>query len=190
MSFPIYVFLATGFEDIEAIGVIDICRRAALPVTTVSITGESTVVSAHGVGIVADELFEDLDFSDAAMLFLPGGMPGATNLEAHAGLREVILRHYEAGKPLGAICAAPLVYGKLGLLKGHHATCYPGFEPTLAGAEATGELVVCDDQFFLGKGPAAAFRLGYAIVAHFCGQDTADTICAGMVYPDAIAAGL
>ena len=182
MSFPIYVFLATGFEDIEAIGVIDICRRAALPVTTVSITGESTVVSAHGVGIVADELFDDLDFSDAAMLFLPGGMPGATNLEAHAGLREVILRHYEAGKPLGAICAAPLVLGGLGLLKGKRATCYPGFEETLTGAEYTAELVTVDGNIVTGEGPAAAFPYAYTLLAMLTDELTARGVAEGMRY--------
>jgi len=117
-------------------------------------------------------------------------MPGATNLYAHEGLREVILAQYEAGKPLGAICAAPLVYGRMGLLKGRKTTCYPGFEGELQGAIPTGELIVCDDQFFLGKGPGAALRLGYAIVEHFCGKEKANEICAGMLYPDAIKAGL
>ncbi len=178
----IYVFLATGFEDVEALGVIDVCRRAALPVKTVSVTGESTVASCHHVGVVADALFEDIDFSDASMLFLPGGLPGATNLEAHEGLRRVILAHFEAGRPLAAICAAPMVYGKLGLLNGKRATCYPGFEPDLLGATATGELVVCDGQFFLGKGPAAALLLGYTIVEHFCGKAKADELRKGMLY--------
>lgn len=186
----IYVFFAPGFEDIEALSIIDVCRRANLNVVTVSTTGEQSVVSAHNVPIVTDALFEELDYSDAALIFLPGGMPGATNLYAHEGLREVILAQYEAGKPLGAICAAPLVYGRMGLLKGRKTTCYPGFEGELQGAIPTGELIVCDDQFFLGKGPGAALRLGYAIVEHFCGKAKADEICAGMLYPDAIKAGL
>jgi len=186
----IYVFFATGFEDIEALGIIDVCRRAALPVVTVSITGEKAVLSSHHVPIVADALFEDIDFSDAALIFLPGGMPGASNLFAHEGLRKVILAQYEAGKPLGAICAAPFVYGKLGLLRGKKATCYPGFENDLLDATPTGELVVHDGQFFLGKGPAAVLRLGYTIVEHFCGKAKADEVCAGMLYPDAINAGI
>ena len=186
----IYVFFAPGFEDIEALSIIDVCRRANLPVVTVSTTGEQSVVSAHNVPIVTDALFEELDYSDAALIFLPGGMPGATNLYAHEGLREVILAQYEAGKPLGAICAAPLVYGRMGLLKGRKTTCYPGFEAELQGAIPTGELIVCDDQFFLGKGPGAALRLGYAIVEHFCGKEKANDICAGMLYPDAIKAGI
>jgi len=83
----IYVFLATGFEDIEALGFVDVCRRASLPLTTVSITGNKVVTSAHGVGIVADSLFEDHNYEDAELLYLPGGMPGATNLDSHEGLR-------------------------------------------------------------------------------------------------------
>ena len=114
----IYAFLADGFEDVEALGVIDVCRRAALEVKTVSIMPTEVVESAHGVKIIADSLFDDNEYSDASMLFLPGGMPGASNLDAHEGLRKVILAHNEAGKPLAAICAAPLVYGRLGL----HAT--------------------------------------------------------------------
>ena len=122
----IYVFLATGFEEVEAVAPIDVCRRAGLEVTTVSITNELTVMGAHGVGFVADTLFADNDYSDADMLFLPGGMPGSTNLDAHEGLRQVILAHNKAGKALAAICAAPLVFGNLGLSKGKKMTCYPG----------------------------------------------------------------
>ena len=178
----IYVFLATGFEDIEMLGAVDVMRRAALPVRTVSISGERTVMSSHNVGIVADALFEEVDFSDAALLYLPGGMPGAANLQAHEGLADVIRRHYEAGRPLAAICAAPMVYGEMGLLDGLDATCYPGFEHTLKGATATGELVVHDGQFFLGKGPAAVLGLSYALVEYFCGEDKAAEICSAMLY--------
>ena len=178
----IYVFLATGFEDIEALGFVDVCRRASLPLCTVSTTGEKIVMSAHNVGILADKLFEDVDYSDAELLYLPGGMPGAANLDKHSGLSDLIMHHYKSGKPLAAICAAPMVYGNLGLLEGMRATCYPGFEECLIGAEATGELVVCDGQFFLGKGPAAVLELSYTIVEHFCGKDVAKQLRAGMLY--------
>ena len=101
-------------------------------------------MSAHNVGIVADALFEDLAFDDAELLYLPGGMPGAANLNQHTGLSGLIMQHYAAGKPLAAICAAPMVYGNLGLLEGLKATCYPGFEEALTGAEVTGrECLVC-----------------------------------------------
>ncbi len=186
----IYVFLATGFETVEALAVVDICRRAALPVRTISITGEKTVMSAHHIAVEADQLFETTDFSNAALLFLPGGMPGSTNLAAHEGLRRLILHHHEAGKPLAAICAAPLVFGRLGLLKGHRATIYPGMESELHGGVPTGELVVKDGQFLLGKGPAAAFQLGNSIVELFCGKQKATEISVAMIYPDAIRAGI
>ena len=131
----IYLFLATGFEEVEALGIVDACRRGGLTLKTVSVTGNLLVESSHGVKIQADALFEDCSFDDADMLVLPGGMPGSTNLKEHEGLRTVILKHYEAGKPLAAICAAPMVYGSLGLLKGKKATCYPGFDKYLEGAE-------------------------------------------------------
>lgn len=186
----IYVFLATGFEDIEALGVIDVCRRAGLPVQTVSVTGEKTVMSSHHVGIVADSLFEENDYSDARLLFLPGGMPGSTNLAAHEGLRQVILAHHKAGRLLSAICAAPLVYARLGLLEGLKATIYPGMEAELKGAEATGNLVQEDGQFILGKGPAAVLQLGYTIVTRLISAEAAEDIKNGMIYPDAIQAGI
>lgn len=178
----IYTFLATGFEEVEALGPIDVCRRAGLEVITVSITDELTVVGAHGVGIVADTMFADNDYSDADMLFLPGGMPGATNLNAHEGLCKVILAHHQADKALAAICAAPMVYGNLGLAQGKKMTCYPGFEQYLTGADYTAALVERDGLMLTGKGPAAALGLGYAIVEHFCGKDAADQLRQGMMY--------
>lgn len=180
----IYVFLATGFEEVEALGPIDVCRRAGLSVKTVSITDDRTVAGAHGIGIVADSMFDDNDYSDADMLFLPGGLPGATNLDAHEGLRRVILAHSQAGKALAAICAAPLVYGNLGLAQGKKMTCYPGFEKYLVGAEYTAALVERDGLMFTGKGPAAALALGYAIVEHFCGAKVAEGLKQGMMYGD------
>ena len=178
----IYIFLATGFETIEALGAVDVFRRAGLPVTTVSVTGEQAVMSSHQVPIVADALFDEVDFGDAALLYLPGGMPGAANLQAHNGLTQLIQKHYDAGLPLAAICAAPMVYGQMGLLDGLDATCYPGFEGTLLGATPTGELVVHDGQFFLGKGPAAVLELAFTIVAHFCGEEKAEEVRDGMLY--------
>lgn len=183
----IYLFLATGFEEVEALGIVDACRRGGLTLKTVSVTGNLLVESSHGVKIQADALFEDCSFDDADMLVLPGGMPGSTNLKEHEGLRNVILKHYEASKPLAAICAAPMVYGSLGLLKGKKATCYPGFDKYLEGAEYTGKLVEHDGQFFTGKGAGAAFALGFAIVEHFCGKEVVENVKNGVVYNDLLA---
>ena len=146
----IYVFLAEGFEEVEALTPVDVLRRAGLPVKTVSVTGVLTVNGAHGVPVVADMVFEEVKEGDAEMIVLPGGLPGATNLDAHEGLGKLIMTFAEAGRPLSAICAAPLVYGKRGLLKGKKVTCYPGFEKYLEGAEYTAALVEKDGNFITG----------------------------------------
>ena len=180
----IYVFLATGFEDIEAIAPVDIMRRAGLKVQTVSITGEQIVVSAHGVGIASDLMLSEVDFSQAEMLVLPGGLPGSTNLDACKPLTEAIKRHFESGGPIAAICAAPLVYGHLGLLKGRRATCYPGVERELAGATYTAAIVERDGNIITGKGPAAAFEFGYTIVDFFLGEGASQPLRQGMIYKE------
>lgn len=178
----IYVFLANGFEDIEALAPIDIMRRAGLKVETVSITDEIVVTSAHGVGFVADRTLAEIDFDDAELMFLPGGMPGATNLDECQPLREGLMQHYKAGRPIAAICAAPLVLGHLGILHGRRATCYPGFETELKGADYTASLVEQDGQFITGKGPGAAMELGYVLVERLKDKQTADALREGMMY--------
>ena len=178
----IYTFLAEGFEDIEALAPVDIMRRAGLQVETVSITDEIVVTSAHGVGVVADKTLAEIDFDDAELMFLPGGLPGATNLDACAELRNALVAHFKAGRLVAAICAAPLVLGHLGILEGKRATCYPGFETELSGADYTASLVEQDGQFITGKGPGAAFELGYAIVERMMSKDVADQLREGMMY--------
>lgn len=178
----IYVFLATGFEDIEALAPVDIMRRAGLEVETVSITGTAVVMSAHGVGVQADRLLSGTDWASADMIVLPGGLPGSTNLDACKELTDAIQRHYAAGKPLAAICAAPLVYGHLGILEGKRATCYPGVEKELKGAVYTSAIVEKDGNIITGKGPGAAFEFGYAIVDHFLGEGASAGLREGMIY--------
>lgn len=182
----IYVFLATGFEDIEALAPIDIMRRAGLDVVTVSITGSNVVASAHGVSVLADALIEDIDFAAAEMIVLPGGLPGSTNLDACQTLREGIRAHFEQGKPLAAICAAPLVYGHMGLLRGVKATCYPGVETELAGATYTAAIVEKDGQFITGKGPGAAMEFGYALVERMLGEAASEPLRKGMIYAELV----
>ncbi len=182
----IYVFLATGFEDIEAIAPVDIMRRAGLEVQTVSVTGDRVVTTAHGVGIVADILLQDADFSQAEMIVLPGGLPGSTNLDACRPLTEAIVRHREKGGAIAAICAAPLVFGHLGLLKGHRATCYPGVEPELKGATCTSAIVEQDAGIITGKGPGAAFEFGYTIVDFFLGKGASQPLRQGMIYQELV----
>lgn len=177
----IYLFLADGFEDIEALTPVDVLRRGGLNVKSVSINGQKLVESAHGVTVGCDSLFEDLSFTDASMLILPGGMPGAANLSQHEGLRKLILQFNADNKPLAAICAAPMVYGMLGILKGKKATCYPGFEEQLKGAIYTAAPVEQDDNFITGNGPGSAMLFAFTILEYFCGKDKVLELKAGMM---------
>lgn len=177
----IYLFLAEGFEEIEAITPIDVLTRAGLKLQTVSVTNDYMVTGAHGVPVVADCMFEEINESDAEMLILPGGMPGATNLDAHEGLSRLILSFSAAGKAIAAICAAPLVLGKRGLLEGKKATCYPGFEGYLQDAEYTAALVQEDGNFITGKGPGAAMEFAFAIVEKYCGAAKVQELKQGMM---------
>lgn len=177
----ICIFLAEGFEEMEAMFPLDILRRGGMDVKLVSVTGEKAVRGSHGVTIMADALFEDVSEEDVEMIVLPGGLPGATNLDAHAGLDKLILSFANAGKPLAAICAAPMVYGKRGLLKGKKATCYPGFDKYLEGAEYTGNMVEVVDNFILGKGPGAAPAFGFAILEKYAGAAKAQEVKNGML---------
>lgn len=177
----ICIFLAEGFEEMEAMFPLDILRRGGMDVKLVSVTDEKAVRSSHGVTIMADALFEDVSEEDVEMIVLPGGLPGATNLDAHAGLDKLILSFANAGKPLAAICAAPMVYGKRGLLKGKKATCYPGFDKYLEGAEYTGNMVEVVDNFILGKGPGAAPAFGFAILEKYAGAAKAQEVKNGML---------
>ena len=177
----IFVFLAEGFEEIEALTPVDVLRRAGLSVQTVSVMDEQVVAGAHGVRVLADKMFAEINPEDAEMILLPGGLPGATNLDAHEGLSRMILDFAAAEKPLAAICAAPLVLGNRGLLQGKKATCYPGFETYLQGAEYTAALVEKDGNIITGKGPGAAMEFAFAIVEKYCGIDKVNELKQGMM---------
>jgi 4-methyl-5(b-hydroxyethyl)-thiazole monophosphate biosynthesis len=166
----IYEFLANGFEEIEGLAPVDIFRRGGIDVETVSITGSEWVETSHGITVKADLKFEDADFADADMLMLPGGMPGSTNLCEHEGLRRLLTEHYNKGRRIGAICAAPMVLGSLGLLKGKRATCSPGFQKYMTGAEYTAELFTVDGSIITGEGPAATLPYAYKILSFFVGE--------------------
>ena len=126
----------------------------------------------------------DGDFSQAEMLVLPGGLPGSTNLDACQPLTRAIKCHFEEGGAIAAICAAPLVFGHLGLLKGRRATCYPGVETELKGATYTAAIVERDGNIITGKGPAAAFEFGYTIVDYFLGEGASLPLRQGMIYKE------
>ena len=179
----VYVFLADGFEDVEALIPVDVLRRGGVDVTTVSITDFPLVQSAHGVNMEADIMFEQGDFSDADLIFLPGGMPGASNLFAHKGVCKAVVDQFAADKKVAAICASPaVVLAPLGILEGKKATCYPGFESALAENNAvyTGALFTVDGNITTGEGPAAAFPFAYELLAQLVNKQTSDQIAEGM----------
>ena len=179
----VYVFLADGFEDVEALIPIDVLRRGGVEVVTISTTLFPMVESAHGVNIEADLQFDQADYSDADLLMLPGGMPGASNLFAHEGVREALMAQFKAGKKIAAICASPaVVLAPLGILDGKKATCYPGFETALKNATYTGDLVTVDGNITTGEGPAAAFPYAYELLPQRVDKATADQIAEGMRY--------
>ncbi len=177
----VYVFLANGFEDVEALIPVDVLRRGGVDVVTVSTSDDLVVESAHGVGICADILFEQGDFTDADLLMLPGGMPGASNLFEHEGVCKALKAQFAAGKKISAICAAPaVVLAQLGILDGKQATCYPGFEQMLTKATYTADLVTVDGQVTTAEGPAAAFPYAYELLSQLVDQQTSDQIAEGM----------
>jgi 4-methyl-5(b-hydroxyethyl)-thiazole monophosphate biosynthesis len=167
-----YIFLDNGFEEIEAITTIDILRRANIELTTISVTGQELVLGAHNIPVKADRLFADQDFSDAKMLILPGG---ATNLIERQPLCELLVKHNNEAKLIAAICAAPSVLGRLGILQGKQATCYPGFEQYL-GESHVGGLVVESDNIITAKGPGLSSDFAFCIVEKLVGSDVADQV--------------
>lgn len=171
----VVLFLAEGFEEIEAITIIDILRRAEIDVTTVSVTGDKTVTGAHHIPVVVDELFENVNYSEYDMIALPGGMPGAKNLNEHEGVKEQ-LKIFANEKHIAAICAAPMILGNMGLLKGKRATCYPGFEPELIEATVTKEPVTVDGNIVTGKGPAFAISFSLQLIETLVGKAARDEI--------------
>lgn len=175
------MFFATGFEEVEALAVVDLLRRAKITTTMVSVTGDRLVTGSHGISIVADALFEDIDDS-ADMLILPGGGRGTANLAAHAGLSKMIKRFDATGKYLAAICAAPTVYGKMGLLEGRMATCYPGLEGDLLGATALEDGVVIDGRYITSRGLGTAIPFGLALVSILTDYETAEALAREIVY--------
>jgi len=158
------ILLATGFEEIEAIGTIDILRRGNIDTVTASVTGSFAVRGAHNINVCAEYLFEDIDALSYDAIILPGGGPGSLMLRDSATVRKAVTDFYNAGKLIAAICAAPRVLGSLGLLKGKKATCYPGIEPELVGAEIVDAPVVTDGAVITGKGPALVFDFACAIL--------------------------
>ena len=176
------IMVANGYEEIEMLTVVDILRRAGLTCDIISVTGEQALTSSHRVTVLADVLYEDADFDSYDALAIPGGMPGTINLGEHAGVGEQLQRACAQGRLIAAICAAPTVFGKLGLLQGKKAICFPGMEDQLTGAEVTCEPVVRDGNIITSRGMGTAIDFGLAILSYFEDAATVEALAKKIVY--------
>lgn len=176
------VFFATGYEEIEALTVVDILRRAGIEVDMVSITGERKVTGSHKITVEMDKLFEEVDFDKTDMIVLPGGMPGTTNLEAFEPLMKQVEVFYEQGKYVAAICAAPSIFGHRGMVKGRNACANPGFESHLEGANVKQEPAVVDGHVITSRGMGTAIPFGLAILEQLKGKEAAEEMKGKLVY--------
>jgi 4-methyl-5(b-hydroxyethyl)-thiazole monophosphate biosynthesis len=177
----VYLFLADGFEEVEALTVVDVLRRAGVTLKTVSVMKDLTVTGAHGVAVVADELFEDADCVQCEMIILPGGGPGTKRLFEHEGLKTALTDFAAAGKRIAAICAAPMILARNGLLKGRKATIYDDMKGELADAEYVKEAVVKDGQFITSRGPGTAMPFAFALAEILAGATVADKVRSDML---------
>lgn len=178
----LYMFLAEGFEEVEAVATLDVLRRAGIATETVGVTGK-TVTGSHGIPVTADRTPEEVvKGPDLEGAILPGGMPGTKNLEASDFVRDILAYCRENDRLLAAICAAPTILGHLGYLEGKRATCFPGHEPELHGAVVTGDSVTVDGNVITGNGAGAAHLFGEAIAARSIGTNEARAVLDKMQY--------
>ncbi len=180
-----YVFFADGFEEIEAIGTVDILRRSGMNVVTVSVKDTHEVTGAHNVTIKTDILLPEVTLDNAEWLVLPGGMPGAENLHNCKPLQELLKAQNAKKGKIAAICASPaVVLGQLGLIEGKRATCYPGFEKLCKGAKMEDVRCVTEDNIVTANGPSSVTNMCYAIITISKGRQKADEVMTGMlIYP-------
>ena len=176
-----YIFFADGFEEIEAITPVDVLRRAGIEVTTVSITKSRQVKGSHNIEIITDTTLSEVMDIEADMLILPGGLPGAENLNKSTELKQMIQSYSNKGKSVGAICAAPMVLGEMGILKDKKATCYPGFEKYLQGAVVSTGAVEVSSNIITGQGVGAAMKFSLELVAQLIDKQTANELAKKMV---------
>jgi 4-methyl-5(b-hydroxyethyl)-thiazole monophosphate biosynthesis len=177
----VLLFLTEGFEETEAITVIDLLRRAEINVNTVSLTDSETVTGAHGIAVHADTFFGRVDLNPAEMLVLPGG-PGHMNYKTHPGLLALIQKYNAEGKYIAAICAAPVIFGGLNLLVGKKAVCYPGCENELTGAILLPDKVVKDGNIITSKGPGTAPDFALSIIETLKGAAVAEKIAKAFIF--------
>lgn len=172
----VYVFLAEGFEEIEAVATVDLLRRAGLSTITVAVGESLEVVGAHHLPVRADLPIGQIDPDSACALVLPGGLPGVTNLAACEPLRQIIRKGYDDGKIVAAICAAPSILGELGILDGRKATCYPSFEPQLGAYIPTEDEVAVSNNVITAKAAGVTLDFALAIISALKGRATAESV--------------
>ncbi len=175
------VYLADGFEEVEALTVVDVMRRAEIETKTVGITGKK-VTGTHGIPVDADITLADVNWDEVTAMVFPGGMPGTKNLDECEVIKEKAVEFAKAGKPVFAICAAPMILGKLGILKGKEAICYPSFETYLEGAKISDKNVCRDGNIITGEGPGAAADFAFEIVSYLKDEKTAAQLKVDMRY--------
>ena len=178
----IAVFFANGYEEIESLTVVDLTRRAGIETWMVSVTDEKAVTGSHGITVSMDKTLRETDFHEVDMIVLPGGMPGTLNLEACEPLMEKVKEFDKNGKYISAICAAPTIFGHLGILNGKKACCYPGMEDGLVGAEVTYGSVTVAEHILTSRGMGTAIDFGLQIIAVFQGKEAAEEMAKKIVY--------
>ena len=171
------IFLTTGFEEVEAVATMDILRRGGVDARSVSLTEKRSVTGGHGITVITDYLFDEIDFKDVKMLILPGG---TVKINEHEGLKREIIKHEKKGRLIAAICAAPIVFGGIGLLDGKKATCYPGYEEYLIGADIIGAPVVVDGNITTGRAAAFTFDFALELLSQLKGKEIADDVAQKM----------
>lgn len=176
------IFLAPGFEEIEALTVVDLLRRADIEIDMISISEEHQVTGSHKIQVYADKTWPEVDFDKVDMIILPGGMPGTKNLEAYEPLVQQIKEFHKNGKYISAICAAPSILGHLGMLKGRNACSFPEYESHLEGAIVTHNEVEVSDHIITSRGMGCAIPFGLAIVERFKGKETAEILAEKIVF--------
>ncbi len=171
----VYMFLADGFEEVEALAPLDILRRAGVEVTTLGVTGEY-IIGAHGIVVKADKPLSSATVENIDAVILPGGLGGTNNMDASEEVKAFVQYAADNHKLVCAICAAPSILGKMGLLEGVEATCYPGFEDTFKGGIYKKQSVVKCDNFITSDGMGSAYKFGFEITAALCGKEVAEKI--------------
>jgi len=177
----VFVYLADGFEELEAITVITVMRRAAIDVRTVSVSDSRTVTGSKGIAMESDILIKDADYGKCEMIVLPGGGQGTANLGKNALVVSKVKEFAAAGKWVAAICAAPAVLGQAGVLAGHEATVYPGGEQQLTGAKVVADKVVVSGNIVTSRGPGTALDFAFALTGILKGETAADKVKSQML---------